>query len=56
MKYSDIENAFLFVSMARFKDLLESKGQLEAWYDFESKATEVAICDWCKVNDFSLEG
>ncbi len=40
----------------RFKDLLESKGKLEAWYEFESKATEVALRDWCKENDISLEG
>ena len=41
---------------ARFKDSLESKGKLEAWYEFESKATEVALRDWCKENDISLEG
>ena len=41
---------------ARFKDLLESKGQLEAWYEFERKATEEALRGWCKENDISLEG
>jgi len=40
---------------ARFKDLLESKGQLEVWYEFEQKATEVTLRDWCKENDISLE-
>ncbi len=40
---------------ARFKDLLESKGKLEAWYEFERKATEVAVRDWCKENDINLE-
>ncbi len=39
---------------ARFKDLLESKGQLEAWYEFEQKATEEALRGWCKENDISL--
>jgi len=41
---------------ARLKDLLEIKEKLEAWYEYESKATEVALRDWCKENDISLEG
>jgi hypothetical protein len=41
---------------ARFKDLLEDKGQLEAWYKFEQKATEEALRAWCTENDISLEG
>jgi hypothetical protein len=39
---------------ARFKDLLESKGQLEVWYEFEQKATEEALRGRCKENDISL--
>ena len=39
---------------ARLKELLESKGQLEAWYEFEKKATEEALRGWCKENDISL--
>ncbi|MDI6747703.1 MAG: hypothetical protein QMD17_11210 [Rhodocyclaceae bacterium] len=30
----------------RFKDLLERKGSLEAWYDYEAKATELALREW----------
>jgi len=30
----------------RFKDLLERKGCLEAWYDYETKATELALREW----------
>lgn len=30
----------------RFKDLLERKGCLEAWYDYEAKATELALREW----------
>jgi hypothetical protein len=41
---------------ARFKDLLESKGQLDAWYEFERKATDEALREWCKDNDIGLEG
>ena len=40
---------------ARLKELLEAKGQLEAWYDFENKATEEALRGWCKENDISLD-
>jgi hypothetical protein len=38
-----------------FKELLESKGQLEAWYEFEQKATREALHGWCKENDISLK-
>ena len=30
----------------RFKDLLERKGCLAAWYDYETKATELALREW----------
>lgn len=30
----------------RFKDLLERKGCLEAWYSYEAKATELALREW----------
>ena len=41
---------------SRFKDLLESKGQLDAWYEFERKATENALRKWCGENGVSLDG
>lgn len=31
---------------ARFKDLLERKGVLEAWYAYEAEATERALREW----------
>jgi Uncharacterised protein family (UPF0158) len=40
---------------ARLKELLEAKGQLEAWYEFENKATEEALRGWCKENDIRLD-
>jgi hypothetical protein len=30
-----------------FKDLLEKRGKLEAWYEFEERATEDALRAWC---------
>jgi hypothetical protein len=32
---------------ARFKNLLEKKGLLEPWHDYESAATEQALRVWC---------
>jgi hypothetical protein len=41
---------------ARYKDLLESREQLEAWYEFEKQATAKALRNWCKENDIALAG
>lgn len=38
----------------RFKDLLERKGQLQAWYEFEAKATEVALLEWAVEEGLSI--
>jgi hypothetical protein len=39
---------------ARFKDLLESKGLLERWYNFEEQARERALREWCEENDIQI--
>lgn len=39
---------------ARYKDLLEYTGQLEAWYEFENQATEQALRQWCNDNDINV--
>jgi hypothetical protein len=31
----------------RFKDLLETRGKLQAWYNFEGHATDEALRAWC---------
>ncbi len=41
---------------ARYKDLLESKGQLEAWYEFENQAVKTALRERCKENNIDLRG
>ena len=38
----------------KFKDLLERKGQLEAWYEFEAKATELALREWAAEQELSI--
>ena len=39
---------------ARFKDLLHRKGALQQWHDFESKAEEEALRDWCNLKSIEL--
>jgi hypothetical protein len=41
---------------ARYKDFLESKGLLQSWHDFENKAQEKALREWCKNNGIELTG
>jgi hypothetical protein len=31
----------------RFKDLLDTRGKVERWYAFESRATDEALAAWC---------
>jgi hypothetical protein len=39
---------------ARFKDLLEHRGLLDQWHDFENKAEEKALREWCKENGIEI--
>lgn len=39
---------------ARFKDLLEIRGTLERWYEFENQATDAALREWCEENGIRL--
>ena len=39
---------------ASFKHLLARKRALEQWYDFERKATERALREWCELNSIEL--
>lgn len=41
---------------AGFKRLLESRGALQQWYDYEERATEEALRAWCEDNDIQLIG
>jgi hypothetical protein len=40
---------------ARLKDLLERKGILEAWYEYESQAVEQALRGWSDENGIQLK-
>jgi len=39
----------------RFKDLLERKGMLEAWYEYEAQAVEQALRTWSEENGLQLK-
>jgi len=40
---------------SRFKDLLEWKGVLDKWYEFESQAQERALRQWCDENTIKVD-
>jgi hypothetical protein len=40
---------------SRFKDLLDHRGLLENWYDFESHREEEALREWCRENEVKLK-
>jgi hypothetical protein len=39
---------------ARFKDLLQRKDILDQWYDFEAKATDKALREWCDLHAMAI--
>jgi Uncharacterised protein family (UPF0158) len=39
---------------ARFKDLLQHREAIERWHDFEAKALQEALQEWCELNDVEL--
>lgn len=38
----------------RFKDFLEHRGLLEDWYSYEQQATQAALREWAKSEDFEV--
>jgi hypothetical protein len=39
---------------SRFKDLLDHRGLLEKWFDFEKRRDEEALREWCRENKVEL--
>jgi hypothetical protein len=53
--YDDVRQMFRSQgAYSRFKRMLESKGLLESWYDFEQRREEEALRDWCRDNKIEL--
>jgi hypothetical protein len=40
---------------SRYKDLLDSKGVLQQWYDFENRHEQTALLKWCEENDIDFK-
>ncbi len=40
----------------KFRALVIRRNVLERWYDFESKATERALREWCELNSIEVVG
>src|SRR4051794_35257846 len=38
----------------KFRELLIRRNALERWYDFDSKATEGALREWCELNSIEI--
>jgi hypothetical protein len=53
---ADVVHAFFRQrgAYSRFKDLLERKGCLDAWYQYETQAVEEALREWCRANDIAV--
>jgi len=41
---------------ARFKDLLEQRGMLQQWYEFEARAQKEALREWCEDSGIDIDG
>ena len=39
-----------------FKAILEAKGMLDKWYEYENTAQEEALREWCKLNRIEIIG
>jgi hypothetical protein len=53
--FDDVRQIFVRKgAYARFKGLLHRKGKLQQWYDFETKAEEKALRQWCEDNSIEL--
>ena len=40
----------------KFRALVTKRNVLDRWYDFESKATERALREWCELNSIEVTG
>ena len=41
---------------SRYKNLLESKGLLDQWHQFENKSELIALSLWCEENEIDITG
>jgi hypothetical protein len=55
--FDDVRNMFSKRDAYKnFRALLIRRNVLERWYDFESKATERALREWCELSSIQITG
>jgi hypothetical protein len=53
--YEDVRDMFGRRGAYRnFRALVTKRRVLDRWYDFESKATERAVREWCELNEIEV--
>jgi hypothetical protein len=56
----EVDNAYGIFSRkgaySRFKSLLEDRGMLQQWYEYEEKSTKQALREWCESNGIEIHG
>ncbi|WP_018266119.1 hypothetical protein [Methylosinus sp. LW4] len=53
--FDDVREIFMRKgAFSRFKNFLERRDALDAWYDFEAKAQEAALREWCDHNEIEV--
>jgi len=40
---------------SRYKDLLERKGALDEWYEYEDERRKMALREWCRRNNIEIQ-
>ena len=54
----DLDDVYAFFkrkgAYARFKGLLENRGKLQQWYDYEESRQKAALRQWCEENAIEI--
>lgn len=54
----DLDDVYEFFrrkgAYARFKELLENRGKLQQWYDYEESRQKAALRQWCEENAIEI--
>jgi len=55
-KADEVDNIFRRKgAYGRYKDLLEKNDLLDKWYEYETKAQQKALREWCKLNQIQIQ-
>ena len=55
--YERVERIFRkWGAYSRYKGLMDSKGVLQKWYDFENQRKQSVLLKWCQENEIDVTG